>query len=302
VTEDRRLQQELEEARIQKLLEEEMRLDCSLTYQPRRVVSIISGSRSGSTILKHALCLHPDLSSLAGEEEPYYKLARNGYPWHHSDEFYVANNPDLIRALIANELHNHESAHNRHLLQEYRVEEPPYVEEVTCRMTDTLVLKTPQNCYRRGVIEQLYPEAEVIYLLVERDPRAVVNGLIDGWESADFTARLTPQGWWKFDMPPGWSWEEDLVSRCLRQWRTSQQYLEREYRADVTASVRFEDFEREWRGVCYGLWGLLLGLPSYHPPNTELPHLSSTLPPEPGRWRRKRPWLDYLDWWEVLEL
>ena len=73
------------------------------------MVSIVCSSRSGSTVFKYALCLHPQLSTLAGEEEPYYKLANNGYPWHPSDEFHQANNPELVHLLIANELHNHDS-------------------------------------------------------------------------------------------------------------------------------------------------------------------------------------------------
>ncbi len=265
-------------------------LDPSLSYRPRRVVSIVCSSRSGSTVFKYALCLHPHLSTLAGEEEPYYKLANNGYPWHASDEFHQANNPELVRLLIANELHNHESARNRRLLQENHVEEPPFVEPIECRRTDTLVLKTPQNCYRRGVLEQLYPEAEIVYLAMRRDPRAVINGLLDGWASGQFTARHTDRGWWCFDMPPNWSWDAPLLERCINQWRASQDFIARDY-PDLRADIAFEDFEDDWFGVCGKAWDLL-GLPPYEAPiGTVLPELAITDQPHKERWKAKRPWL-----------
>lgn len=270
-----------------------LRVNPDLSYEPRRVVSIVSGSRCGSTVFKHALTLHPDLCSLAGEEEPYYKLAANGYPWHESDAFRFAENEQVIRMLIANELHNHESAYNRHVMQEHGVEEPPFVTPKECRITDTLVLKTPQNCYRRGVVEQLYPDAEVVYIIVRRDPRATINGLLDGWASPDFTARLTDQGWWKFDMPPGWSWDRDVVTSCIHQWASAEAFLQKDY-GDALCEVLFENFERSWIAQCDSAWEML-GLAPFTPEDDELPHLSSTLPPERERWKKRRPWLAHLD-------
>lgn len=235
------------------------------------------------------MCLHPDLCYLAGEEEPYYKLADNGYPRHQSDEFHTVNNPDLVRLLIANELCDYNSANNRRLLQESRVEEPPYVEPIQCRTTDTLVLKTPQNCYRRGVLELLYPGSEVVYLRLWRDSLAIINGLMDGWLGPDFTARLTPQGWWKFDMPPNWSWEPCLLERCINQWRQATKFINQDY-ADAVLDVHFEEFIEDWVGVCKRVWDKL-GLTVYTPPEQQLPKLMATDPPGKDRWRYKRPWL-----------
>ena len=263
-------------------------LDSKLRFEPKRVVSIVSASRSGSTVFKYALCLHPELCSLAGEEEPYYKLACNGYPWHLSDEFHTCNNPDTVRLLISNEMNNYWSSHNRRLLQQYKVEEPPYIEPIICKPTDTLVLKTPQNCYRKGVIEQLYPEAEVIYIRVVRDKRAIVNGLLDGWLSNEFTARCTELGWWKFDMPPNWTFDVDIVGRSINQCLQSYKFMNRDY--GMTLPIRYEDFTADWLELCRFVWDYLR-LSSYTPLVDNLPQLGCTEPPNNDRWKVKRPWL-----------
>jgi hypothetical protein len=267
-----------------------IKLDPALQYHPKRIVSIVSPSRSGSTVFKYALCLHPDLCSLAGEEEPYYKLARNGYPWHTSDEFHAVNDPEFVQLAIANELHNFQSTYNRSILQQYSIEEPPFVSPVLCNRLDTIVFKTPQNCYRRGVLEQLYPDAEIVYIIMTRSPHGIINGLMDGWLSGQFTARLTPGGWWCFDMPPNWTWGITLLERCINQWRMATSHIDRNYH-DAACRVPFEEFEDNWRQVCQQVWALL-GLSRYDPPdNTRLPILSATEGPRPERWKTKRPWL-----------
>lgn len=198
--------------------------------------------------------------------------------------------------MIANELHNHASEYNRTILQTNQVEEPPFVRAIECRQTDTLLLKTPQNCYRRGVIEQLYPNAEVTYLSVTRAARATINGLIDGWESGQFTARLTQRGWWCFDMPPGWEtyWDRSVLDRCVFQWRSARTYIDKDYQ-DLLCEVPFEHFEEDWWFTCQVVWDAL-GLSWYDPPaGLTLPRLSTTDDPRPERWRIKRPWLADLE-------
>ena len=271
-----------------------MNIDLSLHYEPRRIISIVGPSRSGTTIIKYALGLHPELTALAGEEEPYYKLAHNGYPWHHSDAFHQVNNPELVRALIANEVYDYNTGYNRKWLQDNEIEEPPYVEPLSIlNPTDTLLLKTPQNCYRRGVLEQLYPNARIDYICVRRDIRAIVNGLMDGWESEDFKAREMPQGWWRFDMPPGWSWDRPLVERCKHQAESALSYMDQDYK-DAVVSWTYEAFCRDWKASVRIMLGLL-GLRDTHMflPD-ELPVLMATEEPGVERWRKKRPELESL--------
>lgn len=216
-------------------------------------------------------------------------MAGNGYPWHSSDEFHEVNSPEFIRLAIANEIHNYETQYNRELLQSLEIEETPFVTPTTCRATNTLVLKTPQNCYRAGVIEQLYPNSQIIYIVVERNKYATVNGLLDGWESGMFMARPTPQGWWKFDMPPNWTWKCSLLERCINQYQQSMKYINHDYLGRVH-TVQFEIFETNWLECCQHVWGML-GLSRYTPACAVLPILSATDNPKPDRWKAKRPWL-----------
>lgn len=272
-----------------------MKIDRFLRYEPERVISIVSPSRSGSTVIKYAIQMHPDLCSLAGEEEPYYKLAGNGYPWHESDRFTEPNQPELVRNLIANELFNYNSFYNRAHMQQNHIEEPPFVEAKECRRTPILLLKTPQNCYRRGVLEALYPNARITYIRVYRDPRAIVNGLIDGWErDGMFEARLAHGQWWKFDMPPGWekyAYESD-EDKAIFQCRSSILYLNTEY--PDAMGVSFERFCDDWRAATYQIWARL-GLPQTNVLTyAKLPVLMATDSPEPDRWRAKRPHLEGL--------
>lgn len=263
-------------------------------YEPKRIISIVGPSRSGSTVIKHALSLHPDICSLAGEEEPYYKLAKNGYPWHGSDEFHVPNNPELIRQLIHAEITNYNSEYNRGYLQYHKIEEPPFVEAKQCHITDTLLLKTPQNCYRRGVLEYLYPNAKIQYIVIQRDPRAIVNGLLDGWISEDFKARWVPEfGWFKFDMPPNWAStcrKDSLREICINQCKMAIEYCRKDY-ADALP-ISYESSITDWRAATKKAWKFL-GLRDYEPTG-ELPILMATDQPSPDRWRQKRPWLEEL--------
>ena len=286
-----------------------MKLDLSLHYEPERIISIVCPSRSGSTVMKHALAMHPDVCSLAGEEEPYYKLAKNGWPWHQSDKFVTPQNPELIRALIANELLNDNMRYaNRLWLQKNEIEEPPFVKQVPCEAKPILILKTPQNCYRRGVLEHLYPRAKIDYVVITRDRPAIINGLIDGWESDDFKARLLdrtitwrkgwkqqkwhpPEGgmWWKFDMPPGWgeyvtaSTEEKCRFQCDQAIKHCNEYYARALR------LSYEDFCRDWKNYTRDVW-VCLGLRDVSPEGS-LPSLGVTDAGGPERWREKRPWL-----------
>ena len=275
----------------------ELDLDPRLTYEPKRIISILSPSRGGSTVFKHALAMHPEITNLAGEEEPYYKLAQNGYPWSKSDNFYDSfedlNCPELIRTLIANELKApiETVRNNRKILQQRFVEELPFVDQDdrSERVTDTLLVKTPQNCYRPGLLEELYPKAEIMYLSMTRDPRATINGLLDGWASDSFQARWTPGGWWKFDMPPNWSWDVTVLEACINQWRSARVAIAKGF--TVAGVISFEEFLDDWIGTCRQVW-YMLGLSSWSPGSAKLPILSATDKPERARWRKKRPWLD----------
>lgn len=289
-----------------------MHIDPELVYEPRRIVSIVGPSRSGSSAIKYAVSLHPELTSLAGEEEPYYKLAHNGYPWHDSDSFSIPNLGSLIKSCIANELYGYNVVDNRRWLQKNMIEEPPFVEpipDLARRLTDTLLLKTPQNVYRRHVLEYLYPNAHVTYIVTRRDRYATINGLMDGWEGNNFKARSLPmkfstidgfedvakyreRRWWKFDMPPGWDQfvvaTYPLYEICAYQADNAAWFATKMYSGAIT--VEYEQFLEDWRGVTYDVWDQL-GLDKFDLSGHNLPELMATDPPKKDRWKEKRPWL-----------
>lgn len=75
------------------------------TWTPKRIIQIVSGSRSGSTLLKSLLAQSPSVCSLDGEEEPYIRFAGNGYNLTtDSDEIHKLINKELIRSMIYEEL------------------------------------------------------------------------------------------------------------------------------------------------------------------------------------------------------
>jgi hypothetical protein len=277
-----------------------MILNFSLTYEPDFIISMVGPSRSGSSIMKWALSQHPQITSLLGEEEPYYKLARNGYPWHPSDEFHRVNNPEIVKTCIANELMGdvESQLHNRKYMQDTLLEEPPFVEFKTHSGAPgrILLLKTPQNCYRRGVLGQLYPKAKVVYIRTRRSLPAIVNGLMDGWLSDDFKARKVGDQWWKFDMPPRWSLAAPLEERCVHQAKMASDYCNRDYSDAI--DWHYEEFCDDWQGSTFQMFSFLkdAGIPITA--NVclpmELPILMATEPPGRERWRDKRPHLEKL--------
>ncbi len=71
----------------------------------RRVVVILSGSRSGSSLIKHILAEHPDIASLDGEMEPYLALTGNSFGVHaDSDAITTLAQPDALADNIFAEL------------------------------------------------------------------------------------------------------------------------------------------------------------------------------------------------------
>ena len=94
--------------------------------------------------------------------------------------------------------------------------------------TIRLLEKTPENCLRLPFLLELFPDAQVIYLI--RDGRPNVHSLMEGWRQPHaFPGYLVPdrisipgdtRGRWAFTLIPGW---RELISRpleevCAWQW------------------------------------------------------------------------------------
>lgn len=132
-----------------------------------------------------------------------------------------------------------------------KIEEPPFVHVPFRRPvrqdelpSKVLLFKTPQDVYRPGLYETLYPNAAVRYVHLTRNFASAVNGLMDGWECdyGFFAHNVLTAGtvldilgysdrfwygkmWWKFDMTPDWRRHTKtfLPLVCLQQWLSANE-------------------------------------------------------------------------------
>lgn len=307
----------------------------NLNEKVKNVVVILTASRSGSTLIKSILSKSNDIAYLSGEEEPYYILTKNAFPWNESDAFTEPKDMQRLLDLMFSDMginipfidvrrtvydwqkrvlyqfpempdwvykhieenviksygnsDNYEdstkkfiydffkekrgyydlfSKEKKSFTEDVKIEEPPFVVPSKKRsFTENdassypLLFKTPQDCYRIGLFERLFPNAEIKYIHLSRGFAQTVNGLIDGWHSRTgfFAHNMDTHGieldikgysnkhafgkkWWKFDLPKNWYQFKDasLESVCLNQWMSAHKSI---LDSDIkTMRVKFEDF------------------------------------------------------------
>jgi len=319
----------------------------NLNEKVKKVAVILCGSRNGSSLLKAIVSKSKDVAYLSGEEEPFYIITKNGFPWSSdSDGFNTIQNkqelldnifdemgvntkdididqiihnwknriplqaPTVSESLLDNDVesiwksletsslgdsdYTYKELNQLFLksffhgkqdfgyydiipentpflindIDKAKIEEPPYVipeqrraiTEKDCE-DKTFIFKTPQDCYRIGVFEELFPNAEIKYIHLSRGFAQSVNGLMDGWLSeTGFYAhnmdivdeRLNIEGytsvvkggdrWWNFDLPNNWREYKDkpLEDVCLNQWYEAHNTI---LNSGVDAlRIKFEDF------------------------------------------------------------
>lgn len=307
----------------------------NLNEKVKKVVVILTASRSGSTLMKSILSRSNDIAYLSGEEEPYYILTKNAFPWLESDAFTEPRDKQRVLDLIFSDMGiniafidvrrtaydwqkrllyqfpeildsvhddieravyeaygnstNYEESTKKFIstflplkrgyydlfsrdrqkfIEDIKIEEPPFVvpskkRSFTEKDVDKfpLLFKTPQDCYRIGLFEKLFPNADIKYIHLSRGFAQTVNGLMDGWhsETGFFAHNMKTLGieldisgysdalpfgktWWKFDLPKNWHSFRDssLESVCLNQWMSAHKAI---LESDVkTMRVKFEDF------------------------------------------------------------
>ncbi len=290
--------------------------DCHIAAKRfKKVIVVLCSSRGGSSLFKSVLANHPDITSLDGEEEPYYALTRNGFPWTSDhDGFTDVVDRERLLSFMMDELMEQDMGERwrkRLLLQfpfesetivggyydgapspekftrDYKIEEPPFVGVSNPKpLTDTLLLKTPQDAYRIGLFEKLFPAAEIVYVHLTRGFAQSVNGLMAGWECDwGFFAHNIKDRWWKFDLPPGWRDYVDspLAERCLFQWLSAHRAV---LDSDVPLlQLKFEDFLWDPTAAVTGVLSHV-GLPPMEV--GELPLVMTTEKPAPYRWHKRK--------------
>lgn len=192
------------------------------------------------------------------------------------------------------------------------IEEPPFISlqprhnagHSRRAMATPLVIKAPSNAYRLNFLTRLFGSARIRFIHLTRNPAASINGLRDGWRFHGFHSNfvgscLRPsavnrgdQGWWKFDLPPGWQAVAgaSLEQICGFQWMAAQRTISEalESGRQNVFRVRFEDVITNFSNCPDQLSALRTWLATDEFANSmvqSLPPVMMTHPPRPGRWR-----------------
>lgn len=213
------------------------------------------------------------------------------------------------------------------------IEEPPFIlirpsepwgaEDLARR---PVVLKTPSDAYRYDFLRAAFAKARFRVLHLTRNPGAAVNDLCEGWRYRGFHSHyvgtelrvpgysepgLPDQGWWKYDLPPGWRSHASgsLEAICAFQWSAAHRAILDHLGSSSVDShrIRFEDIllsVNERRADRLDALRDWLGEPSFlADPSEGLPPVMTTHPPRLGRWRDNRAVLDpVLDRPEVRQI
>lgn len=208
------------------------------------------------------------------------------------------------------------------------IEEPLYVlispnkkPSLTYLKEKTLLLKTSADSYRTGFIKKLFPNADVRYIYLTRNPAAAINGLYDGWLHRGFFShnlqailsdpkfsidKLNIKGysdiydfgghWWNYDLPPCWEdfADRDLEEVCKFQWYSANIAIQNYFsnNGKLYLSVKYEDIVRDSKSRQQNITRILeysgLALDGIDACRIdELPLVQSTEYPIFFRWRRK---------------
>ncbi|MDL0429765.1 sulfotransferase [Marinobacter sp. TBZ242] len=174
-------------------------------------IFVIGVPRSGTSLLFRMLSLHPDLAAMPHEGHDIWRH------FHHPRK--TGWDSDVIDAKRA-----HPSRERRYAEAFIRARSPDKPQAVR------FIEKTPDNALRIQYILKIFPDAQ--FVVIHRDPCAVINSFINGWRDPGgrFRAYFVPEtlnipdyGFdrrWCFTLIPGW---RDLVNSTVpviafRQW------------------------------------------------------------------------------------
>ena len=343
----------------------------------KKVCVILTSSRGGSSLMKEVLSKSNQFVSLPGEEEPYYIMTKNLFPFgSESDEVHHLKNKAAILKLMYNDLgvpvsnmslskisrdwqrrliyqfpegrfphvdtlvrncygtsnsyeegtklflralHGYKSGYydivnkNSDYIEEFKIEEPPYVVPGNKRPLTTsdledkiLLFKTPQDYCRHGIFEDLFPNADIKYIHLTRGFAQSVNGLMDGWLSDtgffaynmdvinDMELNITGYSdvkrfgkkWWKFDLFPNWHLysQAPLVDVCTQQWLSAHSNI-LYHGPKNTLRIKFENYLTDKQGTTDSVCNYL-GIESFHV--DDLPQVMITEKPKMFRWHKRK--------------
>jgi hypothetical protein len=204
-----------------------------------RPLILVGAPRSGTTMLFQVLSTHPDLWSLYRESQPIL------------DRFFPVSMVPGASAVVSKAQVDAPTAAS---IEQAFFDAVGNVEQarwpfarglpliVRNRLSDRLrtsgqrrkaiplrmVEKTPDNCFRIGLLDTVFPDA--LYVHVLRDPRGSVASIFHGWrDESRFRRYPLPPGFtingyegsqWCFGLIPGWEQlnGRSLIEVCAQQW------------------------------------------------------------------------------------
>ena len=217
-----------------------------------RPVIVLGAPRSGTTIVRNCLALHPDLWHLAGESHGILEGPFDPRPRGYVSNRVEAGDVDdgLARHLRQAFAAAGDQPQRRHPAGRRATTAATRwpvvsVDKVRTRVAGAASMrrrpdeirfleKTPKNMLRVPMLERLFPDA--LYVHLTRDAPSNIDSLIEGWRAVDRIGPVTRPRfarsgypiarqlalrdytgkWWKFALVPGW---RDLPRHVARRCR-----------------------------------------------------------------------------------
>lgn len=246
-----------------------------------RPIVVFSAPRSGSTLLFETLARAPGVHTVGGES---HRIIESIPSLHPASRDYASNRldaGDASEAVVAEVRAGFNAA-----LRD-RDGQPPMAGQ-----SARLLEKTPKNILRVPFMRKVFPDAR--YVVLFREPAAVLSSMIEAWRSGHFVTYRQLPGWhgppWSLLLVPGW---QRVSGRPLEeivayQWGRAMHVLLEDLEALPASSwtpVRYEalvaDPQAQVARLCAWLeldWDMEL---------RQLPLSRFTVSaPQPGKWRR----------------
>ncbi len=255
---------------------------------------VVSSPRSGSTMLFEALEKSPDLCSIGGESHSLIESIAALHPASRNFDSNVLKKSHCTSEIAAELRH-------RFYHDAFKPDGSKPLPSEPMRLLE----KTPKNALRIPFMQELFADAQFIYLY--RNPKQVISSMLDAWQSGRFKTYPDLPGWtglpWSLLLTPNW---RDLIDMPLHhvvahQWNSATQIMLDDLEAldqSSVAKIRYETLlakpREELDRICTSC-----GIAAIQN-LSDLPLSKHTLTlPDPDKWKRNESFIDEI--WPIIE-